>query len=332
MLRYRLLLLALAIVTLLTFASCAKEVGEANEIVQARVLDSWINVKHPGSEKTSSGLYIIDFSDGTGRQVTDSSYVFVKYTVKELSGNILATNDRAISEQLGEFSYSRHYGYNIWRVDQEALYAGVEEILKRMRVGGRATVAFTPELATLSVSIYSLFSSLEGTAPLIFELELVDCVEDIYADYEEPMLRLYSEKYWGGVDTVKRGFYFVKTKEVPVEDSIATDAQIKIRYIGHMLEGVVFDTNIQDTAKRYRIYESKKSYEAMDITFKDNIADFKQSNSIIEGFADAIMRMRYGEKAVAFFWSQSGYGATGSSPSIPEYTPLCFEVEVERKN
>ena len=159
MLRYRLLLSVLAMVTVLTFVSCAKEVVETNEEIQARVLDSWINVKHPSSEKTSSGLYIIDFSEGTGRKVTDSSYVFVKYTVKELSGNILATNDKAVSEQLGQFSYSSHYGYNIWRVDQAALYAGVEEILKKMRVGGRATVAFTPALATLSVTIYSLFSS-----------------------------------------------------------------------------------------------------------------------------------------------------------------------------
>ena len=331
MLRYRLLLSALAMVTALTLVSCAKEVGETNEEIQARVLESWINVKHPGSEKTSSGLYVIEYLEGTGRQVTDSSYVFVKYTVRELSGNIVATNDKAVSEQLGKFSYSSHYGYNIWRVDQDALYAGVEEILKKMRVGGRATVAFTPALATLSVTIYSLFSSLDGTVPLIFELEIVDCVDDIYTDYEEPMLRLYSEKYWGGLDTIKRGFYFAKIKEVPAEDSIPTEAQVKIRYIGHMLDGVVFDTNIQDTAKRYRIYDSKKSYEAMDVTFKDNIADFKQSNSIIEGFADAIMRMRYGEKAVAFFWSKAGYGAGGSSPSIPEYTPLCFEIEVKEK-
>ncbi len=331
MFRYRLLLLALSIFTVLALVSCAKEVGETNEEIQARVLESWINVRHPSSEKTSSGLYIIDFSEGTGRKVTDSSYVFVKYTVKELSGNILATNDQAVSEQLGQFSYSRHYGYNIWRVDQEALYTGVEETLKRMKVGGRATVAFTPALATLSVSLYSLFSSLDGTVPLIFELELIDCVDDVYTDFEEPMLRLYSEKYYGGVDTTKRGFYFVKIKEVPVADSIPTEAQIKIRYIGHMLDGIVFDTNIQDTAKRYRIYESKKTYDAMDITFKDNVEDFKKANSIIEGFADAIMRMRYGEKAVAFFWSQAGYGASGSSPSIPEYTPLCFEIEVKEK-
>ena len=154
MLRYGLLISTLAIATAISLASCAKEVGETNEEIQARVLDAWINVKHPTSEKTPSGLYIIDFSEGTGRKVTDSSYVFVKYTVKELSGNILATNDKAISEQLGQFSHSRHYGYNIWRVDQKALYAGVEEILKRMRVGGRATIAFTPTLATLSVSTY----------------------------------------------------------------------------------------------------------------------------------------------------------------------------------
>ena len=331
MLRYGLLLSTLAIATALSLSSCAKEVGETNEEIQARVLDAWINVKHPTSEKTPSGLYIIDFSEGTGRKVTDSSYVFVKYTVKELSGNILATNDKAISEQLGQFSHSRHYGYNIWRVDQKALYAGVEEILKRMRVGGRATIAFTPALATLSVSTYSPFSSLDGTASLLFELELLNCVEDIYAEYEEPMLRRYGEKYWGGVDTIKRGFYFTKIKEFPAGDTIPTEAQIKVCYIGHLLDGVVFDTNIQDTARRYRIYDSKKSYEAMDVTFKDNIADFKKSNSIIEGFADAIMRMRYGEKAVAFFWSQAGYGATGSSPSIPEYTPLCFEIEVKEK-
>ena len=331
MLRYGLLISTLAIATAISLASCAKEVGETNEEIQARVLDAWINVKHPTSEKTPSGLYIIDFSEGTGRKVTDSSYVFVKYTVKELSGNILATNDKAISEQLGQFSHSRHYGYNIWRVDQKALYAGVEEILKRMRVGGRATIAFTPALATLSVSTYSPFSSLDGTASLLFELELLNCVEDIYAEYEEPMLRRYGEKYWGGVDTIKRGFYFTKIKEFPAGDTIPTEAQIKVCYIGHLLDGVVFDTNIQDTARRYRIYDSKKSYEAMDVTFKDNIADFKKSNSIIEGFADAIMRMRYGEKAVAFFWSQAGYGATGSSPSIPEYTPLCFEIEVKEK-
>ncbi len=331
MLRYRLQLSVFTIIIALALVSCAKEVGETTEEVQARVLDSWISVKHPGSEKTPSGLYIIDLSEGNGRKVTDSSYVFVQYVVRDLSGTILATNNQAISEQLGQFSHSGHYGYNIWQVDQNALYKGVEEILKRMRVGGRATVAFTPELATLSVSIYSLFSSLDATVNLQFELELVDCVDDIYAEYEEPMLRQYSEKYYGGLDTLKRGFYFFKTKEAPVGDSIPTESQIKVRYIGHLLDGVVFDTNIQDTAKRYRIYDSKKSYEAMDVTFKSSIAEFKQSNSVIEGFADAIMRMRYGEKAVAFFWSQAGYGAGGSSPSIPEYTPICFEIEIKEK-
>lgn len=328
MLRYRLQLSVFTIMIALALVSCAKEVGETTEELQARVLDSWISVKHPGSEKTPSGLYIIDLSEGNGRKVTDSSYVFVQYIVRDLSGNILATNNKAISEQLGQFSHSRHYGYNIWRVDQNALYKGVEEIIKRMRVGGRATVAFTPVLATLSVPTYSLFSSLDATVNLLFELELLDCVDDIYVDYEEPLLRKYSEKYYGGLDTLKRGFYFLKTKEVPVEDSIPTESQVKVRYVGHLLDGVVFDTNIQDTAKRYRIYDSNKSYEAMDITFKSSVHELKQSNSVIEGFADAIIRMRYGEKAVAFFWSQAGYGEGGSSPSIPEYTPICFEIEI----
>ena len=51
--------------------------------------------------------------------------------------------------------------------------------------------------------------------------------------------------------------------------------------------------------------------------FKDNIADFKQSNSIIEGFADAIMRMRYGEKAVAFSGPKRAMGPAAVHPQFP---------------
>ena len=43
------------------------------------------------------------------------------------------------------------------------------------------------------------------------------------------------------------------------------------------------------------------------------------------------MRMNFGEKAVTVFGPQLGYGEKGSSPSIPEYSPLCFWLYIEPK-
>ena len=222
MLRYRLLLSVFAMVTVLTFVSCAKEVVETNEEIQARVLDSWINVKHPSSEKTSSGLYIIDFSEGTGRKLPTALMCLLNILLRSFQATFWQPMTKQFPNSWVNFPIqvimattsgvsTRLLSMQVWK-----------KFLKNegRRQGNRRI--YTGTCHTFRDHIFS-FSSLDGTAPLIFELELVDCVDDIYTDYEEPMLRLYSEKYWGGVDTIKRGFYFAKIKEVPAEDSIPTE-------------------------------------------------------------------------------------------------------------
>ena len=109
------------------------------------------------------------------------------------------------------------------------------------------------------------------------------------------------------------------------EDTIPEGRTISVRYIGRMMNGQVFDTNIEDTAKFYRIWDSSRSYNALTISYyKNNEEQFNQDNSVVTGFGRAIQHMNYNEKAVTLFSSQLGYGESGSKPSIPEYSPLVF--------
>ena len=98
------------------------------------------------------------------------------------------------------------------------------------------------------------------------------------------------------------------------------------------MDGRVFDTNIEDTAKFYRIYKSNGSYNALSIEYyRTDTTKFSSANSVVKGFGKGVTLMNYGEKAVVLFNSQLGYGEKGSSPSIPEYSPLSFWLYIEPK-
>ncbi|MDD2594999.1 MAG: FKBP-type peptidyl-prolyl cis-trans isomerase [Bacteroidales bacterium] len=313
-------------------ASCAKDVSESSETIQNRILESWISVNYGGTAtKTASGAYIISSEMGTGAKVGDSSYVYVNYSTKQLNGDYVTTNRQSTAQQLGTFSYSAYYGSNTWRLGQGAIYPGIEEVLKGMKQGGKVTIVLPPSLTVITNALYSNFSSSGETENIIYEIEVVDVVEDQY-EYEKSVLEKYSADYFNGMDSIVEGFYFKKSVEVAASDTIENEATIKIRYIGRLLNGFVFDTNIQDTAKKYRIYDSSNDYKALDATFNTDLATYIENNSVVTGFAKAIVGMRYGEKATAFFWSPMGYKESGKSGTIPEYSPLCFEVYIEPKN
>jgi len=99
------------------------------------------------------------------------------------------------------------------------------------------------------------------------------------------------------------------------------------------MNGQVFDTNIEDTAKFYRIWSGDKTYSAMDISYyKSDESKFASDNSVVTGFGNAILKMNKGEKAVTLFNSDLGYGADGKNPAIPEYSPLVFWLYIESTN
>ena len=102
-----------------------------------------------------------------------------------------------------------------------------------------------------------------------------------------------------------------------------------LNYVGRRLDGVVFDTNIADTAKFYGIYDSGTTYGPTLINWGDTYDDLTMTSSetdIISGFKFALFYMKPYEAGTTIFHSQYGYSYSGSGNTIPSYSPLQFDL------
>ena len=316
---YRILVIASAAV--LAF-SCAKETDESSDSVQRRILEAYVEKYYPEAVKKPSGLYIIDTVKGTGRTPVDTSFVLVDYIISYLSGDISGYSGDSVARQLGEFSYSGYYDPRIW--DLTSSTTGIVEIVTDMQEGGY-TKAIIPAVLLDTESGMEI-SQGEGSS-LIYEIYLRKVIDDIDA-YQIEQLEEYAATYFPAItDSTAYGFYYLKTEAHP-EDSLTANEIISIRYIGRYLNGTVFDTNIADTARKYRIYTSGGTYSASTYQRFEDSTEAMEQNSFIAGFNKALHGMTYGESAVTFFYSDLGYGDSGSDP-IPGYVPLRFDIWVE---
>ena len=314
--------------------SCAVEPVEDSSYSYDRVMKAWLAMNYPGLKPFGdSGAYILEMQQGTGPAVTDSSYVWAHYTKLSLDRSVISSNERSVAEQLGTYSPTSYYGSRIWRVDQDYIPSGLEAVIKTMKGGGRALIALPLSASSHTSSLYSAFSGSDESDNSIIEIKIDTVMADIY-DYQERVMKEWFRSHYNVADTSAEHLYFKKLKEKTAEtDSIPEGSTVKVRYIGRHLDGQVFDTNIEDTAKFYRIHTQGKTYDALNVTFyKDDVSKLAQENTTVAGFYRSVSMMNYGETAVALFSSELGYGEKGSSPAIPEYSPLHFWFYVEPKD
>ena len=86
-------------------------------------------------------------------------------------------------------------------------------------------------------------------------------------------------------------------------DSLKRGTSVGAYYIGKFLNGHVFDTNVADSALKYRIYSDEKNYTLFDVMIPAADDDDKKSDdeeSAIAGFVKCMQEMRYGEQAICF--------------------------------
>ena len=325
------ILFALLILLPVLFApSCAKLSSGTADSPYDKVLASWVRVNYGNDvAPNDSGVYVLHFLQGDGKAIGDSSYVCAHYVCRDLSGNIKSTNYINLCKQLGTFSESDDYGSDIWRMGSGAIPSGLESVLAKMRAGGSAKVAIPVSKTAVSTKLYNAFPSVESDN-VIYEVEIDDVIDDIFA-VEEQKMKEFSARYYNAMDTVAEGFYFKLVSETPGCDSIPDETSVNVWYIGRRLDGTVFDTNIKDTAKKYRIYSSSGSYDAMSVTYYTDLATFISNSSNIQGFTRAVSMMKYGDRGETFFNSNYGYGDGSSNTKIAEYCPLFFSIYIEPK-
>ena len=324
-------LLISSLLCIVLFSSCAKEVEESADSVQKRIIEAYIKVNYGDIEPTKSGMYILHNKIGTGATLKDSTYPFVRYSEVTIEGDYISSTYDSIAVRFGSYSEDDYYGPRIWRLGDGTLSSGVEELLYSMKVGGQARGIIPPWLLDLETG--EEVSGGSGTIK-IFDLELVGYEEDIFETQRES-LESFGDKHYGGVDSTGLGFYYKVLEPKEVKDSLKNDDNVSVYYVGRYLDGRIFDTNIADTAKRHRIYDPSalSKYNALSVKYMNDFQKMldEDDNTYVKGFTKLVSHMKYGERALGFFDSDWGYGASGNingNSGIPEYTPISFEIYI----
>ena len=322
------------------FFSCAKERSESNDSIQRRILEAYLDVNYPNKnyEITQSGLVVLSHKEGKGNTPVNGKAAYIRYSVKSLDGNYEKTTIKNLAETLGVYSAAEYYGPVLAEIGYGKISKGVHEAICMMKEGGSITVIVPPYLSSYDYSkgMYggvSIDETPPSTSNEIYEIELEHAITDIFK-FQKDSLASFASINYPGLDSTVTGYYFKKLSGT-VKDTIEKGTKANVWYVGKLLDGFVFDTNIADTAKKYGLYDASKTYDALSVDYESTYEDMssendESGNGYVTGFARALKSMTYGDHAVTFFWSHMGY-KDKESGSIPAYSMLFFDLYVEEE-
>ena len=115
------------------------------------------------------------------------------------------------------------------------------------------------------------------------------------------------------------GLGYVVTTEGDGE-AVAIDKTVLTHYAVYFEDGRLLDTSIEDIAKAYKMYNSKRPYQPIP-------ARVDPDAGMITGFKEGLRLLSVGDKATLYLPYELAYGANGGR-GIPPQTNLIFEVEV----
>lgn len=324
--------------------SCARTISEGVNEANQRYFNAWLKVNGVSeSQKTGRGIYMLEETKtDASLTVVKDGYAIVEYTTTDLAGNISDYTDAEQAKQLGTYSRSSYYGPQVWTTTDETIRAGLLDGILGMKTG--ETRKFIVPSWLMS---YENFSTEEeylaqstDFSNTIFDVKLTDFTMDINEWQFVKMVRKFNEDdFYGGrfagtsiEDTtgVAYGMFFKPLVEELAEEEFPDDTTIYINYTGKLLNGLVFDTNIERVALDNYIDTEGRTFEPTPVNWGEDYDDITLDESeVIPGFSKTLWNMRNmrkGSKAIGMFYSELGYSYSGST-NIPGYAPLIFEIE-----
>ena len=272
------------------------------------------------------------------RMIKEGNYAIVDYTVTDLQGNISSYTADTTAKRLGKYKPTNYYGPKVWLTMDATIQAGLQYAVVGMKKGGYKKIVIPSWLMTYSTygTQQEYLDQEASYSNTIYEFTVKDFTDSIDV-WQKDSIERYIVKNYGSLDAFSNdttGFYY-RQLEPPVSDkAFSADTTIYINYTGKLLNGLVFDTNIERVAKDNNLYSPSKTYGPTAIKWGEKHGDITMgsgSSSVISGFSLTLWQMKPMEKGIGIFYSPLGYGYNGSEPAIPPYAPLIFEIEIVEK-
>ncbi len=113
-------------------------------------------------------------------------------------------------------------------------------------------------------------------------------------------------------------YYIEKTKGNGSKPPIGST--VKVNYTGRLINGEIFDTSIEATAKQANLYDKRRPYEPIEFPLG--------TGKVIKGWDEGISLMSVGSKGQLIIPSNMAYGEQGAGEFIPPFSSLIFDVEL----
>lgn len=120
-------------------------------------------------------------------------------------------------------------------------------------------------------------------------------------------------------DTLRDGIYFKQLFFANNKIKIENGDKVRVHYIGKFVDGKLFDTSVEEEAKKNGTHQAGRKYEPLEFTIGQGM--------MIPGFEAGVRMMSQGDKGLLLIPSALAYGENGRG-EIPPASPLIFEIEV----
>jgi FKBP-type peptidyl-prolyl cis-trans isomerase FkpA len=283
---------------------------------------------YSGYETIEDGLYVQYFSHNeTGKKVQDEGDVLkLSMVCKNSKDSITFNSNDMVNGEFG-FRYSKSIFGNLFL-----------KALSQLSVGDSASFKINGD------SVFSRNLPAEQIPPFIekggmmtfdFKVDTILTKDEVQkeeakqmAEYkammekrkteESAILEKYIVENNIKVKPTASGLYFIE--KVKGKGASPKKGQtVKVNYTGRLIDGMIFDTNNQDEAKKAGLFDPRRPYEPIEFAFG--------VGQVIKGWDEGLAMMKAGSKAQFLIPSSIGYGEQGGGP-IPPYSSLIFDVEL----
>lgn len=252
-------------------------------------------------ETTQSGLQYIVVQPGSGSQAMHGLTVSIHYTAYKEDGTY--------------FDSSLEYNYPLsFIVSAHEVLKGLDEGVKLMSQGAKFRLILPPELAYGNESYYGV----PANSTITLDVELTEVQSNSNVMNELAQLEQYINDSSVTAEPTVNGMYYIEQQEGDGTEAEYGDV-VKVNYTGRLLDGTVFDTNIESVAIEHELYSDSQSYTPMEFELG--------SRSIIAGFNEGIDLMKQGGTAQLIIPSYLAYGRQAHG-SVPAFSTLIFDVEL----